>query len=563
MNNFIDKEIKGYKFIKLIGRGAFGNVYQGKKMSTKQIVAIKVIEIERFGENDGILGELVESEQKALQKVKSKYVVGFVDTFQDNIYNYLVMEYCDSGDLEQQIKNPNTHFTEQDAIGILRQILQGLRDIHSVFIIHRDLKLANILIHNHSIYKIADLGFCKILQHENDQSRLQLGSLYTMAPEILNSNSYGLSSDMFSVGVIFYQILFGRFPFTQKDYKLTSQPLINFTRNKIDVSDESKDLLEKMLQFDPKKRITFQQITQHKVFEKQIFSQISRIQIESARVIMEEHAQFYQKEGAKIERENQKDIEITQQRLMSMGKPHLEQQQFNYEQSQNISNFKIEEKVSENSIADIDIKEKTRKTDEMNLKINHFNKQMNDLYFFSNTILEIFQIQMRAHYAAVLLCYQVKKMIYSIKEQLEVQIQVNMNDSDLSLDLTHLQKLLELTEQQQIIIDLQFDDIAEQQIKSGDTRVQQMIQNQLKQDTFNDNLYSEINALIKKQNNQITYILFHMIQCCQYCFALNKQLNPIELDNSIFDLKKSSQIYPDQQNIKAQFEMLQNSQQQY
>ncbi|CAD8136424.1 unnamed protein product [Paramecium pentaurelia] len=559
MNNLIDKEIKGYKFIKLIGQGAFGNVYQGKSMKNKEIVAIKVIEIERFAENDGILGELVESEQKALQKVKSKYVVGFVDCFQDNQYNYLVMEYCDSGDLEQQIKNPKTQFTEQDALGILRQILQGLRDIHAACIIHRDLKVANILIHNHSIYKIADLGFCKILENENEQSRLQLGSLYTMAPEILNSNSYGLSSDMFSVGVIFYQILYGRFPFSQKDYKLKTQPLINFTKNKIDVSEEAKDLIQNMLQFDPNKRITFQKITQHKVFEKQIFSQISRIQIESARVIMEEHAEFYQKEGNKIEKVIQKEIESTQQRLMSYARP---QQQEIKQQSQNKQNFQFEE-IQQKNIEDVDVKEKNRKTNEMNQIINQINKKMNDFYFFSNTILEIFKIQMRAHFAAVLLCYQAKKMIESIKEQLELQIQINKNDPDLQLDLIQLKQLSELSEQQSIIIDLQFDDIAKQQILSGDKRIQKMISNQLDQNTFNDSLHKEINELIQKQNSQITYVLFHMIQCCQYCFKLNQYFIEMELDISIFDIKLSQQIHPNYKDIIIQFQLLAENQKQY
>ncbi|CAD8048276.1 unnamed protein product [Paramecium sonneborni] len=553
MIDLIDKEVRGYKFIKLIGKGAFGFVFQGKVLKDKRIVAIKVIEIERFQENDGILGELVLSEQKALQKVKSKYVVGFVDCFMDNLYSYLVMEYCDSGDLEQQIKNPNLSLTEQDAIGILRQILSGLKDLHSTFIIHRDLKAANILIQSRSIYKIADLGFCKMLQNENDQSRLQLGSLYTMAPEILNQNSYGLSSDMFSVGVIFYQILFGRYPFTQKDYKSQSQPQINFNKNKIDVSDEAKDLIVQMLQFDPKKRITFLQISQHKVFQKQIFSQISRIQIESSKLDLEENVNFYQQQANIIEQENQKDIQTTQQRLLT----NKQQPQRDVQFTQSIKNLQIDEiPFQDKSNLDNDLKQKIKKTNEMNLKIEELNRRMNDIYYFSNTILEIFQIQMRAHYAAVLLCYQVKKMNNLIQIQILEQISIVKDDNDYQNELNQLNNLLELAGQQYIISELQFEDIAYQQNLSGDKRIQEMLKNQLDQYNLNNNLYQEIDQIIKRENNQITYAIYHLIICCQYCFMLNKPVNPIQLDNNNFNIQKSKQLYPNQAEIRLKFQKI-------
>ncbi|CAK90858.1 unnamed protein product (macronuclear) [Paramecium tetraurelia] len=559
MSKLSNKEINGYKLIKLIGKGAFGYIYQGNILKTKEVVAIKVVEIERFKECDGLLGKLVLSEQDALKKVKSQYVVGFIDCFQDNSYNYLVMEYCDSGDLEQQIKDPKTFLTEQDAIGILRQILQGLRDMHAALIIHRDLKLANILIHNHSIYKIADLGFSKILQNETDLSCLQLGSLYTMAPEIYNQNSYGLSSDMFSVGVIFYQILFGRFPFSQNDYELETQPLINFTRNKIPVSEASKDLITKMLQFDPQKRIKFEEIAKHKVFEKQMFNQISRIQLQSSKVRIEEHSQFYQKEGKKIEKENQQEIQATKERLMSFKKPQEAGQNLQQQQLQSISNQIIDINLISGEIS---LPVNSQKKNEMNQKINHFNKTMNDIYYFSNTIQEVFQIQMRAHYAAIILCYQVKIMTSKIQEQMQDQIQIHKGDIDLEFDLTQLKQILELAEQLYMVIDFQLQDIAQQQIQSGDIRIQEMLKNQISKKQLNDNLYNEINALITKENNQITYVLYHMIKCCQYCFMLNQQYKEIELDINNFDIKKSKQIHPNQNDIKLDFKKIQEYDQQ-
>ncbi|CAD8141723.1 unnamed protein product [Paramecium octaurelia] len=553
MSKLYNKEINGYKFSKLIGKGAFGYVYQGNNLKTNEMVAIKVVEIERFKECDGLLGQLVQSEQNALRKVKSQYVVAFIDCFQDNQYNYLVMEYCDSGDLEEQIKNPNASLTEKDAIGILRQILKGLRDMHAALIIHRDLKLANILIHNHSIYKIADLGFSKILQNETDLSCLQLGSLYTMAPEIYNSNSYGLSSDMFSVGVIFYQILFGRFPFSQSDYELETQPIIDFTMNKIPVSEASKDLIKRMLQFDPQKRIKFEEIAKHKVFEKEIFNQTSRIQLQSSKVSMDEHIQFYQREGNKIEKQNQQEIQATKARMVSNKKQSDINQYLQQQQIQSIQKQKIDKNIISGEFS---LPANSKKKNEMNQKINHFNNTMNDIYYFSNTIQEIFQIQMRAHYAAVILCYQVKIMTARIQEQMQDQIQIHNGDTDLEFDLTQIKQILELAEQLYMVIDFQLQDIAQQQIQSGDVRIQEMLKDQTSKKQLNDNLYNEINALITKENNQITYVLYHMIKCCEYCFMLNKQYKEIQLDINNFDIKNSKLIHPNQNDIKLEFKKI-------
>lgn len=94
---------------------------------------------------------------------------------------------------------------------------------------HRDFKAANVLIHNENTCKIADLGFAKIME-EDDLTKSIIGTTLTMAPEILSRKSYGFKADIWSVGVVFYQMLFGKYPFKGKSdgdllYNIHEKPL--------------------------------------------------------------------------------------------------------------------------------------------------------------------------------------------------------------------------------------------------------------------------------------------------------------------------------------------------
>ena len=99
----------------------------------------------------------------------------------------------------------------------LKQILNGFKGLHEQSVMHRDFKLANILLHDR-ICKIADLGFAKMMK-ETDLTQTVLGTGLTMAPEVLKGMPYGLKADIWSIGVVFYQLLTGKYPYSGPNYK--------------------------------------------------------------------------------------------------------------------------------------------------------------------------------------------------------------------------------------------------------------------------------------------------------------------------------------------------------
>ncbi|CAD8133879.1 unnamed protein product [Paramecium octaurelia] len=532
MNNYFQtgSEIKGYQIQSLLGRGGFGQVFRGIKKDKLQQVAIKVIEIERFAENEGLFGKLVESEIKALQLVKSDHVIAIYDTFQDDQYRYIVLEYCDSGDLEIQLKNPNFKLTEQDALGIFKQILKGLRDLHAKNIIHRDLKAQNIMVHNNSIYKIGDLGFSRILDNADQQSRLQLGSLFTMAPEIFNQQPYGLASDMFSMGVIFYQILYNRLPFKQKDYLQGDQPNINFEKNQIEVSNQTQDLLLQMLQFDPQKRITFQNIIVHPAFGKPIFSLISKIQLQANRIPFEDYQEFYFEQSAEIELNFQNNFDF---------QPNIPQVVQVQKQPQKYI------KICE--IEDI----QQYKPNQLGVEVDKITQRINEMFYFSNTFQEFAQIFELPNLMALLclklqqLCEEIINLIYQNKDKYQNQQQYK--DEFVNLELQE-QEMVTLAEG----ILYQLNDLKEQLINFDDAKFAYSLSDNLPKQQFNSMFYQILQHFLQKQNYQITIASSHLINCYLYCITENTQF--LDFNETTFNLNKSSQKYKDSEILLKNIE---------
>ncbi|CAD8050182.1 unnamed protein product [Paramecium primaurelia] len=278
------KKIGDYIFMEELGRGNYGCVYKCKNISDQSIHAIKVIEYQSPSFKGGIVGQLLKEEINSLAQIESPYVLRLEHYLQTTNRCYIVMEYCDSGDLYQYWLRYNRILDENKTLVIIRQILNGLMELHKNKIIHRDLKLANILL-NKSQVKLADLGFCKRLKDNDVHDKLQLGSPGTIAPEIVNKESYGLQSDIFSIGCIFYQLLFGELPFnfhsTELYLKQIDEQQINFRRNGVKVSKNVQSIIQRMLVRDPKKRLTFSELYQFDLFKKKINENLQFNQIQN------------------------------------------------------------------------------------------------------------------------------------------------------------------------------------------------------------------------------------------------------------------------------------------
>lgn len=155
---------------------------------------------------------LAHSEIKIMKALSdNRNIVRFIDNLRCSKSVLIVMEHCKGGSLDDLLKKEG-RLSEDKATNYLKEIINGFKGLHSKNVIHRDLKAANILLNN-GVPKIADLGLAKMLTHQEGITHTFAGTSYTMAPEVHKGN-YGLKADIWSLGVVYYQMIFGRYPYT-------------------------------------------------------------------------------------------------------------------------------------------------------------------------------------------------------------------------------------------------------------------------------------------------------------------------------------------------------------
>ncbi|KAL4491230.1 hypothetical protein ABPG72_021616 [Tetrahymena utriculariae] len=302
----------GYEVVKELGRGSFGVVYLGIKQGEE--FAIKTLKKEQIQRSEK-LTELFNSEKQLLNTIKSNHIIKLLDFFETDKNYFLVMEYCNGGTLEKYIQQKK-FISEKEAKGYLIQLLSGFKDLHSHLVIHRDIKLENIMRHfpngfsgndaydNKSvILKIADLGLAKEMKDQMI-AHTYAGTVPTMAPEILKQKSYGFEVDVYSFGVILYYMVQGKFPFYENnDRQLLNkikQQNIQFSDDK-PVSLEFQDLIKSMLKYNKKQRITWSGIINHQTMQpenqlnvSQRFDKSQNEEISSSKVGFEKISDLYE-----------------------------------------------------------------------------------------------------------------------------------------------------------------------------------------------------------------------------------------------------------------------------
>ena len=264
-----------YKKIKNLGSGSYGSVYMAKNIIMENIVAIKVIEKIEYNMIDDME---IQNEINILKTLSHPNIVKIYEFFDSAINYYIVTEFCKKGELFSYIKN---QYNENQLSVLFYQVFSGLVYLHEKKILHRDLKLENIMVseieqdimtkEEYFWIKIIDFGTAKIFE-KNRAEKAVIGSTYYIAPEVLKQN-YNEKCDTWSVGVILYMTLVGSAPFDGK----TDDDIIRRVRigkyNKSDArflehSDEVKDLVNKLLEKDIDKRLSAKEALNHPWFQK-------------------------------------------------------------------------------------------------------------------------------------------------------------------------------------------------------------------------------------------------------------------------------------------------------
>ena len=266
----IPDNINDYKFDNKLGEGRFGKVRLAIHKSTNLKVAIKIIDKNQMKLKED--RQRVDSEISILKQIKHYNISKLFSCIESEERIYLVEEYVNGNDLNVFIKQKEKpKIREQKVLTYFRQIISAIEYIHRLGIAHRDLKPENILINNKNDIKLIDFGLGKMFT-KGQLLKTQCGSPYYASPEMINGNKYnGVNSDIWSLGVILYLMLFEELPFMDADmkrlYKKIQAGKYEIPEDKIDeVSSDAIDLVKQILEVDPKKRIKISGIKSHPWF---------------------------------------------------------------------------------------------------------------------------------------------------------------------------------------------------------------------------------------------------------------------------------------------------------
>ena len=287
-------KIGDYELIKLLGKGTMGEVYFTQKEGTKQSYATKKMDrkkVDRPQVRKYFLNEI-----KILKELHHRNIVRFFDLKQTTSHYYIIMDYCNGGSLftclKKYKKKYHHPFSEKIVQYLMKQIVSGLKYIHRHGIIHRDIKLDNILVKFYSDedinninmlkthLKISDFGI-SIQPGDNHLAFTAVGSPANMDPFILkklserndlaNSEGYDQSADIWSLGSICYEMLIGKRVFNGRSIKDLTKKIEegNYTLP-TNLSKEVVSFINGMLQYDPKKRLTCEQLSRHQFLTRKV-----------------------------------------------------------------------------------------------------------------------------------------------------------------------------------------------------------------------------------------------------------------------------------------------------
>ena len=264
------KKIKPKKFLKFnsLGKGAFGECFLIRSLDDEEEYAAKIVDkskLDKERAKKSIIDEI-----KRQQQMKYPKIVKVKDFFENKEKVFIILEFCKNQTLSDLLKRRH-YLTEIEVRCYIFQLIQGLKYIHNQKIIHRDLKPNNILLDEKLELKIGDFGLIAVLNKVTDRKKTICGTRNFMAPEVYQpgEKGYSFEVDIWSMGVIMYNLLTGDLPFKDDDPKELEKKILNgefsFPATPV-LSNSAKDLIKQILVTNPKKRPGLNQILFHDFF---------------------------------------------------------------------------------------------------------------------------------------------------------------------------------------------------------------------------------------------------------------------------------------------------------
>ncbi|EAR86057.2 Serine/Threonine kinase domain protein (macronuclear) [Tetrahymena thermophila SB210] len=566
-NNYQQYQINGkqYNLIKRLGQGQFGDVFLLED-SAQNKFALKIIKKDKLQKIPQLL-QYTQSEIEIMEQIKHPNIMELVSSQKMDGTFFLVLEYCEGGDLRQHIQSliKKKELSFEQISREFLEILDAFDVLHSNHIIHRDVKPDNILYKN-GHPKVSDFGFSKNIQQQDDIAATTLGTPQTMAPEVLERKNYTYSADIYGLGFILYFMIYQKYPFNSVHYELIVEQIkkqkINFPESGLHVDEDIKQIIKRMLSYNPQLRPSIDEIRQIPYFKKLrkeeeqniIKMNMSKLSIQALQIVdninqglQKIQEQLYQEEKIENQQneENQEEInknqnlfntqklnyyQINLEKLLEYQNKMLkhEQQLEFYDQSfiytaDDQTNVMLKQQIQEGKMYLLQFKQI--------IQINQIIDQiLNDLLnnFKSKYEEEIKQF--------ALFLYQ---YFYQIEKHIQVQLQSQEIQKCLNYDLhllSEYQSFEEMMQKKQSSVSE--SSLFNEPSKLSNTQIEKTIQYcQLFQ-----NAYYELSQQQKDDKNKDEYYLFQLNLSILTFFLLNKiNLNNFNFSNyieTIYSLKQ-------------------------
>lgn len=250
--------IDDFEILNELGKGGYSVVYLVKHKSTSKKYALKCAMKFRKGKDRS---ERTRQEVEVLSKLRHRRIIRLKGWFEDEDNIYLVLQYLSGRDLSKYFRRNLP--SKETSIKIMHQIVDAVKYCHRKGIIHRDIKLDNILINKNLDIKLTDFGLCAIRENSREYFYDEVGTARYTAPELLNGDGYDESVDVWAIGIILFLLLTGKYPFDGSKRKSIFRRILKkrIDYDKYDLDENEIHLLKRLLCKNPRYRIQLDDIT--------------------------------------------------------------------------------------------------------------------------------------------------------------------------------------------------------------------------------------------------------------------------------------------------------------
>lgn len=252
-----------YKRIKVLGEGSFGKAFLVESQQDHQLYVIKQVDLTKMGESEK--KEMIR-EAKILEAMRHPNIICFREVYRTKKGRLcIVMDYAEGGDISHKITEKHKkgqYFSENQILDWFTQICLALKHVHDRKILHRDLKNQNIFLTKDNTVKLGDFGIARVLNNTRDKAKTMVGTPYYLSPEIIENRPYNFASDIWSLGVVLYELCALKPPFNAENLKILALKIIKgiYPAIPTQYSKDLRKLIESLLRKDASQRPTVNDI---------------------------------------------------------------------------------------------------------------------------------------------------------------------------------------------------------------------------------------------------------------------------------------------------------------